>query len=754
MDEIALAVIIGTMPLLILPQLPHWYVYCLILMGILGGIVSGQKVLILIVLVLLSFTWATGYGHYLLYQTNKLSRGENEVIAKVETINLGRKDKHQIVLKIDQVNGLGLFPAVFFRTSWENRETEYCAGQEWKLRVRLRPVHASLNEGGFDSQRWALANHSPLTGKIMRGELIQPECSLRQNFISRVQKSLIHLENSAVLLALGFGEKGLISAEDKLLLQRTGIAHLVAISGLHIGIAAWFGWLLARGIQYLLPLRFIDYRFPLIVSEFVLLVYTWLAGGNVPAVRAAIALSLWIVLQFYRVKCHPWQIWIWCVGLLLVLDPLNILSDSFLLTCFAVAALIFWFQWAPLPEFMTRRWCWAIFRWGHLQLGMTLLLLPIQIGLFHGINLYSFLANMWAVPIVSLCSVPLILIGLLGNDLFTSAMKVVVWSIADQSLTLALWGAGQFSGNWLYLGLSTLVLTFVGWGSVIVWRLGWIFLYPTTALVMLSVLSVWMNKKESEKWRLDMIDVGHGLAMLISKNGKGVLYDTGNRWDRGSAAEMNILPLVRWRNIDIEQIIISHAHADHRGGLQAIKQAYPLALVRESAINASLPCYAGVTWRWQELTFTALWPEKLKEGPDNNDSCVVRVDDGKFSVLMTGDVESDAERKMVSKYHDGLKSTILQVPHHGSNTSSTAPFLRTVSPALALASSSRFNKWHLPAKNVVRRYSNAKLDWRDTAHSGQLAVRFYDEYWSINGLREQIFPRWYHRQFGVSDDNE
>ncbi|GAB2943103.1 hypothetical protein GCM10011328_10330 [Hafnia psychrotolerans] len=287
-----------------------------------------------------------------------------------------------------------------------------------------------------------------------------------------------------------------------------------------------------------------------------------------------------------------------------------------------------------------------------------------------------------------------------------------------------------------------------------VWRFGWLLTCPANLLALVSVMILWLNAKAPERWRVDMIDVGHGLATLISKNGKGILYDTGNRWESGSAAEMNILPFIRWNNIVVEQIIISHSHEDHRGGLDSLKQAFPFAAVRESSVNAQLPCLEGVAWKWQDLTFNVLWPEKPTDRPMNNDSCVIRIDDGKFSVLLTGDIEAAAERKLVSRYRHELNTTVMQVPHHGSNTSSTAPFLRAVSPQMSIASASRFNQWHLPAKKVVHRYQRAQLAWRDTAHSGQLTVRFYDDYWSISGLREQLFPRWYHQRFGVSGDNE
>lgn len=754
MDEIALAVTMGMLPLIVLPGLPSLAGCLFIAILACAIMLIRHKMACLSAILMLSFVWAAGQGKYLLMQTDRLSGGNVEMIGSVQSIHLGRIDKHQIAIKIIEAGGRHVFPPVYFKTQWENAATDYCAGQVWKFKANLRPVHASLNEGGFDSQRWAVANHWPLQGRIVQGTVLHGHCSLRQRFITEINNGLSGLANRPVLIALGFGEKGLIRPEDNTLLQKTGIAHLVAISGLHIGIAAWIGWLLARGIQYFLPLRFIDYRFPLIISEITLLIYTWLAGCNAPALRAALALSLWLVLRFYRVRCHPWQVWLWGIAFLLLADPLSILSDSFWLSCLAVATLIFWFQWAPLPARFSRHWFWAALRWAHLQLGITLLLLPMQIGLFHGINYSSFMANLWAVPIVSLFTVPLVLFGLFGHLFLPTAMNQWFWSAADSSLSLAFWGARKFAEDWFYLGASTFALTFAGWVGVMIWRFGWLRTCPATVLALLPAMTVWLSAKAPERWRVDMIDVGHGLATLISKNGKGILYDTGNRWEGGSAAEMNILPFIRWRNIEVEQIIISHGDEDHRGGLESISRAFPLATVRESSTSASLPCLGGVGWTWQGLSFNALWPDKLTDRPFNDESCVIRIDDGKFSVLLTGDIEAASEHNLVSRYHNKLKATLLQVPHHGSNSSSTGPFLRAVNPEISIASASRFNKWHLPATKVVNRYHHAHLAWRDTAHSGQLTARFYDDYWSINGLREQIFPRWYHRLFGVSSDNE
>lgn len=708
---------------------------------------------------LLSFVWAAMHSTSLINQTLTLPGVNREVVASLQTIHLGEGITTSHFFKIDKVDGKRIFPPVSFRAKWEGAEEPLLAGQKWQLTASLRPVHSLLNEGGFDAQRWALAQHAPLTATIRQGILLADDTTLRQQFIQRVQAGMPELANTSVLIALAFGEKGLIKGDEKFLLQRTGIAHLVAISGLHIGIAALFGWWLARCLQFILSVRLIDYRFPLLVSEIFLLTYTWLSGCNAPALRAALAVSLWILLRFNRMRCHPWQVWLWGVALLLLSDPMNILSDSFWLSCFAVASLVFWFQWMPLPANFERGWYWSCIRWGHLQAGMTVLLLPLQVAMFHGLNFSSFLANMWAVPIVSLMTVPLVLLVLILNVFpsgWLTEVQSIIWKMADHTLSLAMWGVKLCSENWFPLGESYLLISFSGWLAVLFWRIGHIRHNLSLLISFGMVLLCWYARIPSLGWRVDMLDIGHGLSVLISKNGKGILYDTGNRWDGGSAAEQNIAPFLQWRNIQLEQIIISHNDMDHRGGLEFLQTKYPGASLRDSSQPSKdhLPCIAGEHWQWQGLNFNILWPEKPTKDARNDDSCVIRVDDGSFSMLLTGDIESGTEKALIKKWRQGLRSTVLQVPHHGSNTSSSPPFLRTVQPVMAIVSSARFNKWHLPAHKVVSRYNKARYDWHSTSVSGQLSLFINDDYWAIKGLREQLIPRWYHHRFGVSEDNE
>lgn len=195
---------------------------------------------------------------------------------------------------------------------------------------------------------------------------------------------------------------------------------------------------------------------------------------------------------------------------------------------------------------------------------------------------------------------------------------------------------------------------------------------------------------------------------------------------------------------------MSHEHLDHRGGLNAIVQAWPNLVIRSSLnLRGHLPCRRGEAWRWRGLRFQALWPLPAGEHKGNNGSCVVRVDDGRRSVLLTGDIEIPAEQQMISHYWQHLTSTLIQVPHHGSNTSSGVTLLQRVGGEAAIASAARYNAWKMPSKKVEERYRKQGYLWFDTPHSGQITIIFSPDGWQIQSLRDQLFPRWYHQWFGA-----
>jgi len=526
----------------------------------------------------------------------------------------------------------------------------------------------------------------------------------------------------------------------------------MAISGMHIGLAAGFGWLIARALQYFFPAWLITYRFPLYCSLLVALLYCWLSGSNPPALRATLALLIWSILRLRGINCSSWQVWLFCIALILLLDPLSVLSDSLWMSVIAVGGLLIWYHSFPLPFRFRQRKRWLLLRLLHLQTGILLLLMPLQVFIFHGFSLSALVANLWAVPLISLITVPLILTSLICNALPFAA--TFCWWLTDRSLALVFFPLQQLPRGWFPVDSMLATSALLCWLLLLAWRFTWWQSSPVTLLVCALLLCHWREFAAKPEWRVDMLDVGHGLAVVISRQGEAILYDTGNRWSGGDEALSQIIPWLEWQGLRLTTVVISHDHLDHTGGLASIQAAFPDINIR-SALNqpGHLPCYQGIKWYWQGLQLEALWPPKGATGTGNNQSCVVMISDSRWRVLLTGDIEKEAEYRLVAEQRTALRADLLQVPHHGSRTSSTPPLLRAVAPAAAIASVARYSAWRLPAAKIIMRYDKNHIIWRDTALSGQISAQFFVNTWHLLGLREQIMHRWYHQWFGVLRDS-
>ncbi|MEH2920220.1 ComEC family protein [Samsonia erythrinae] len=755
LNRLACASTLGILPLIFFARLPApealwWITGCSFVAMFIGYRWAGVRFL---TITALGCCWASFCAHTLLLQIERATQDAVHAVVTISSVRFSEHDDAQITVRLDEVNQRRVFPPLYAQLRLSADMQDWCGGQRWAIAARFRPVHSRLNEGGFDSQRWAVAKRQPLSGRVLSATLVDRRCDFRQRAIAQAEQQTLSLPWRSILLALTFGEMKTVSPELKALLKNTGTMHLMAISGLHIALAGLLGWGMARALQYCFPTSWIGYRFPLLTSALVAWGYVWLAGGNPPAVRSALALSVWICLRLRSITCSAWQVWLWCVALILVSDPLSALSDSFWLSCFAVASLIFWFQWAPLPHRLQtrRRWFWL--RWIHLQTGITVLLMPLQLHIFHGFSMVSLPANLWAVPLVSFVTTPLILLAL--STIAFRPLSEMLWWLADISLQWVFALLTPLQKGWIDLGDSWLFTSVAGWGAVVIWRFSWWRSHPLSVGVFVLVLLAFRMKSHEPDWRVDMLDVGHGLAVVIERHGKAVLYDTGNRWENADMATREILPYLRWRGLSVEKIILSHSHMDHVGGLQTLQAAYPAAEIYSTTNDkAHYRCQRGERWHWQGLTFTVLWPLTRVVRAENNDSCVIRIDDGKYRVLLTGDLEADAEKHLIGLGRHALRANLLQIPHHGSNTSSSPPFIRAVNAEVILASVARYNPWRLPSVKVVARYRHYGYSWLDTASSGQLSARFFSDSWRVLSFRTHISPRWYHQWFGVERDNE
>lgn len=739
------SLVIGTLPLTVLPHLPGYgYDIAVLLLSFLF-MRCPRRIVVFAAMVLLSSLWPLNTARSLQGQIERLTQGVVQAEVQIDTVLPGGERAR---VRLFRQDGRILFPPIYASLKLPSAERSFCQGQRWDMALALRPLHAQLNEGGFDRQRFSLASSMPLTGKAIAAKVRQPHCSWRASIMEAAHKHYGHLPWQALITALAFGDRSEVRREITQLLRETGTAHLMAIAGMQIGLAAGFGWLAARVIQFFFPAWLITYRFPLYCSLLVGLVYCWLSGSNPPAMRAMLALLMWSALRLKGINCSSWQVWLFCIALILFLEPLSVLSDSLWMSALAVAGLLIWYQCFALPSRFRRGKCWLPLRLLHLQLGMLLLLMPLQVFIFHGFSLSALVANLWAVPLISLFTVPLILTSLLCN--FLPSIGPFMWWLADRSLALVFFPLQQLPDGWFSLASPFAAGSFACWLFLLAWRFNWWRSSPATLMACALLLLSWRNFNVKPEWRVDMLDVGHGLAVVISQRGQAVLYDTGNRWPGGDAAHSQIIPWLQWQGLTLTDVVISHAHLDHIGGLPSIQSAFPDARVHSALKRPGhLPCHRGVSWRWQGLMFKALWPPKDMPGEGNNQSCVVAIGDGRWRVLLTGDIEREAELQLVTGQRDALGADLLQVPHHGSRTSSSPPLLRAVAPKAAIASAARYSAWRLPATKIITRYAENHIMWRDTALSGQISARFFVDNWHLLGLREQIMNRWYHQWFGV-----
>ena len=748
---ISLCAILAIMPLLWLPVLPERHTVWVMIAGGIALAVQRHNVLKYMGIVVLFCVWGLLAAQESVWPMQHLTTGA--VQAEIEITATDGATMHQgNILRVD---GQRWWASTGVTLYGNYLPQKVCAGQRWAMTLRLRPVHGELNDGGYDPQRSAFARHQTLSGRFTQAKIVDENCSLRAQYLMSLQHRLSAFHWGAVMLGLGMGERLEVPREIKDLMRDTGTLHLMAISGLHIALAASLVWLLARGLQFLMPGHWIHWQIPLLAGLLFAAFYAWLTGLQPPALRTVIALAVLAALRIGARQWSPWQVWCCCIAAILISDPLAVLSQSLVLSAFAVAALIFWFQWLPLPRGHQVRWLQPLLNLLYLQTGMLLLLMPLQVLIFHWFSLSSLVANLFAVPLVTFICVPLILSGMLLHLLPLTALESVLWLAANKSLGGLFWMLMRLPDGWQNVDERWQYLTLLPWLAIIGWRFHAWKSVPAVCLAgsVLLAFPLWRTVR-SEGWTLHMLDVGQGLAMVIERHGKALLYDTGLAWPGGDSARQLIIPWLRWHHLQPEGVILSHEHLDHAGGLVTLQKTWPTLWIRSPLGRAEhRPCFRGQRWMWEGLTITVHWPPEGYSERGNNRSCVVKIDDGEQSALLTGDIEAQAEQTMLSHYWRHLTSTVIQVPHHGSNTSSSLSLVQRVEGRIALDSAARYNAWHFPSAKVIRRYRKEGYIWHDTPHSGQISVTFSQHRWQIQRVRDEYLPRWYHQWFGAPVDN-
>ncbi len=658
-------------------------------------------------------------------------------------------------------------------------------GERWAFSVRLKRPHGTMNPGGFDFEAWMLERNLRASGYVRVGRNAMPVKRLsemvwtpryaieraRSNLRAKLQPRLDGKRYGGVLLALVLGDQRAIGDADWTLFNRTGIGHLVSISGLHITmIASLFG--LAVGALWrrspVLLARSAAQTAAVIAGLVAAFLYALLAGWGVPAQRTVVMLATVGVGWLFSSRIGAATSLALAAALVCVIDPWAVLAPGFWLSFGAVAAIVWVVQGRPTYSASSglRPVLHAAAR---VQIAVTLALVPATVLLFHQLSIVSPLANAVAIPTVSWAVTPLALIGGALATLPTpvSLLAEPVLGAADAIFaivaTLLGWGA---SFEWANVPVATPPLVLVALAAVgVIWLLappGW----PFRAVGALAILPmfVWpaLRPADNEVW-LTALDIGQGSAVLVETKQHAWLYDAGPRYSADTdAGERLILPYLRHRGIgSLDGLIVSHLDNDHSGGAASILRAVPVRRVVSSianghpVLNARADverCASGMRWTSGTLTFAVLHPTRADyeaKRPTNSMSCVVLITAGATTLLLTGDVPLSDEMAIVHR-EPALRAEWMAVPHHGSRSSSSAQLLDTLGANAAVAQAGYRNRFRHPDPEVVARYQQRKIPFFRTDHAGALQWRFAtDGSSTVVSSRETQARYWHNRPLTV-----
>lgn len=694
--------------------------------------------------------WMASVGHWQLNWQLPLSQLRQVNTVKGQITSLVTTQQHvRFNFSVAEINDDPIHTSPEIRLSWRSPQWRLSQGQTLLLAVKLKPPRGLANEAGFNYQKWLYSQSIAATGYVRQdatNSLLENRRSLRQQLFDRIDQ--LPLENKRWINALSLGDRSGFSQEDWQLIQFTGIAHLVAISGLHLGIVASFAYVLFSTLVVLpvikekLPQKLNFHIVAMLFSALVSIFYAYIAGLQLPVLRACILLLIITVLSLSRSVWRPSQVLLLCLLAITVCFPMSLLSMSFWLSFSAVAILLFIFwRWPVNPT--TKSLAFYIIQGVKVQVLLSLLMFPLIAIKFSFISLLAPLVNLFAVPLVTLLVVPLCLIGTLSLVLLPmlgERILMVVDTVIGVALVLL-----ESTASMQFAVIENKTLPLTVWVFACFFMLSWLLPFSkkirwVSILFVLPLLS-WLPQSADKNWRVDVLDVGQGLAVLISRSGRALLFDTGASYPSGfNMADTVIVPVLKSRGINrLDKVIISHFDNDHAGSLAALSKDIKI----EQVISPRSLCHLGWQAVWQSLHIEVLWPENPVNDVKNNHSCVVRVFDHEHQVLLTGDIEKSAEQAIMARHRQLLSSDIMVAPHHGSNTSSTAQFLAAVKPSHTVFSEGFMNRWNFPSEEVVKRYLAIGSRLYSTSEHGQ--VSFIMQPGNIRVIRHRLDtdPYWY-----------
>ncbi len=647
------------------------------------------------------------------------------------------------------------------RLNWYRGSAKLIPGETWQFKVRLKQPRGFSNPGSFDYEFWLFQNRIRATGYVRPAQFNRRLHAapwwnidrLRYLLSANIRQTLGHNPHTGTIVALAIGSRHLLDADKREVLRSTGTGHLLAISGLHVGIVAAMFFFIGRWGWSMLghaPRYLAAQDAGCVIAVLAAGAYAALAGFSVPTQRALLMLLIGMGALLSR-SCFPGSVVLAAAFLAVLLyDPLSLHTPGLWLSFCAIAFIVYGMSCRPGSGGL-----W--WRWGRVQYLVAVGLLPVLMFCFQGASLISIPANLLAIPLVSLIVVPLILLAVIALTLQVPGAAALLeagafslellWQflLPLSQLDFAWWQQGEMDQLRLFLGMAGALLLCLPRGVPARW--------PGVLWLLPLCLPLTERPQTGQFW-LTLLDVGQGMAAVVETRHHVLVYDSGARFsDRLDAGTAVVLPYLGSRGIDaVDVLLISHGDNDHIGGAGALLQGLRIDQLVTS-VPHMLPagrarkCQAGQTWHWDAVRFEILHPEAGDTLQGNNASCVLRVSHAGQSVLLTGDIERAAENLLIDRYGGTLASTIMSVPHHGSKTSSSAGFVDTVHPQLALITAGYRNRYRFPKQAIMARYRQRGIALMNTARHGAITVRVSAARYQVRSHRRDHWRFWYSGEY-------
>ncbi|MBI2399114.1 MAG: DNA internalization-related competence protein ComEC/Rec2 [Xanthomonadales bacterium] len=739
--------LIGAVAAVAVPALPARPIALSLLVLALAALWLRARWLFAIAAAIVGMCWFWLHADAALQARLPVAADGGDATMQIEVVGLPEAGERQLRFEARVLESDLLASGARLRLSWYAPMPSLAPGDQLNATLRLRRPRGRVNPGGFDFERYALTERIAAVGYVRSGEVVAGQGGgaidrLRLRIAERIAARVSDATIAALLRALAIGDVRGLRDADWDVLRATGTGHLVAISGLHVGLVAAFGaWWFAL-LYRLFPRLGLRWPRPQAMAVGALVAasgYALLAGFGVPVVRTLLMIAVALSATLMRRSLRSVDALLLAALVIVAIDPLSLLGAGFWLSFVGVGFLI----WAMTGSETSFAGLWRA------QVAMSIGLLPIGAWWFAQTSAIGFAANLFAVPWITFVIVPLLLLAMLVDavsgysGLFTlpAVLLQPLWSglAAGAQSPLAEWQFAQFA--WWALPLAVL-------GSA--WMLlprGVPLRFLGLALLLPLLVPARDNFGDGE-FELTTFDVGQGLSVLVRTRDHALLYDTGARlsadFDFGDAVVVPSLRALGVRRLD--RLMISHLDDDHAGGRGSVLRAFPDAI--ESIGNDADPaprCEAGQQWEWDGVRFELLHPPPHFPDLDNDNSCVLRISSRHGSALLPGDIGALIEQRLAREQAQAIDVDVVVAAHHGSKHSSSPEFVAAASAETVIFARGWRNHFCHPATDVVARWAAAGSAAHDTAVEGSVRARFGAEGRSIHSARAASRAFWRER---------